>query len=725
MEFGILLKHCRRLEPQSETPSLVVSISSVELQKADVDVSFSGRSYRLTDLDFQGKAGIRPDEITVDLRQVSSRVLTEGMPEVRVKGALAYQDSSGRESLKLSDLAIEGGSSGLRLTGKIDDLKTFETEAKISIDKLAPADVATFVPQWPVKANVSGTVDLRGPLTALKGNFSLSVADGSLSGNFQTDVTGDLPSYQGSVKIAQLNLAKLLERKELRGIANALIEINGSGFALANISGQGEANVRSTEVATWNLGEVSLKASLARSEAKVTGHLKSELGRADWQGQIAFKDIAHYELSFSANQLDIQKLSSGQTIKGNLNLSGLVKGTGLTLAAMNTLAKIDLQRSTLGQVELEQGTLVATIADQRIRVVQGMLRATDAMLSIKGDIGTDLKQQGRLDYQLRVKTLSPWLALMDRQGSGSVNLSGGAKGNLNDLKTQGKIILNGIDFEGAAVQGGSIDYDLGYSSARSFPYGTLNISLSDIRRGYRLQSLEGVVKILAQTPAGFDFDVKVRDAQSRTHTIAARLDYQPAHVVARVARLTLDLPDGTWRLSQPVTVEQRDQDFLVDRLLMRNNGRELFLDGQFSLTGSQALRLNVEKLPIEGLRAFLPELPDVTGILSAQVQLGGSAAAPQVVAALSLENSKIAGQSYASLVASGSYRDQKADVKATVQQDQIHMAERNRNSSDDRELEQRLACGDGGQHRLSYPVFRFEPGFSQCVQRQSHSGDRR
>ena len=96
-------------------------------------------------------------------------------------------------------------------------------------------------------------------------------------------------SYQGSVKIAQLNLAKLLERKELRGIVNALVEINGSGFALANISGQGEANVRSTEVAAWNLGEVSLKASLARSEAKVTGHLKSELGRADWQGQIAFK----------------------------------------------------------------------------------------------------------------------------------------------------------------------------------------------------------------------------------------------------------------------------------------------------------------------------------------------------------------------------------------------------------------------------------------------------
>ena len=111
-------------EPQSETPSLVVSISSVELQKADVDVSFSGSSYRLTGLDLQGTAGIRPDLTTVDLRQVSSRVLTKDMPEARVKGALAYEDRGGLESLKFSNFIIESGSSGLRLTGKIDDLKT-------------------------------------------------------------------------------------------------------------------------------------------------------------------------------------------------------------------------------------------------------------------------------------------------------------------------------------------------------------------------------------------------------------------------------------------------------------------------------------------------------------------------------------------------------------------------------------------------------------------------
>src|SRR5262245_51339866 len=189
---------------------------------------------------------------------------------------------------------------------------TIDTLAKVSIDKLAPADIAQFVPQWPLKANVSGTASLRGPLTALKGDFSLSVADGSLSGNFQTDMARDSPLYQGSVKIAHVNLVKLLERKELRGVVSALIEINGNGFSLANLAGQGEANIRSTEVAAWNLGDVSLKASLAHGEAKTTGSLTSELGHANWQGQISLRDIPQYELSFSANQLDIQKISADQ-----------------------------------------------------------------------------------------------------------------------------------------------------------------------------------------------------------------------------------------------------------------------------------------------------------------------------------------------------------------------------------------------------------------------------
>jgi len=55
-----------------------------------------------------------------------------------------------------------------------------------------------------------------------------------------------------------LNLTKLLAREDLRGIVTGLVQANGSGFALADITVQGEANVRSAEIARWNLGDVFL-----------------------------------------------------------------------------------------------------------------------------------------------------------------------------------------------------------------------------------------------------------------------------------------------------------------------------------------------------------------------------------------------------------------------------------------------------------------------------------
>src|SRR5262249_56863920 len=107
-------------------------------------------------------------------------------------------------------------------------------------------------------------------------------ADGNLSSSFQADVADDTPVYRGRIKIAQVNLAKLLERKELRGIVNALLEVNGKGFSLANVAANGDADIRSAAVSEWNLGDVYLKAGLSHSEVKLARQFKNDMGPADW-----------------------------------------------------------------------------------------------------------------------------------------------------------------------------------------------------------------------------------------------------------------------------------------------------------------------------------------------------------------------------------------------------------------------------------------------------------
>jgi len=70
-------------------------------------------------------------------------------------------------------------------------------------------------------------------------------------------------------------------------------------------------------------------------------------------------------------------------------------------------------------------------------VSEGWLKAADATFTVTGDIGTDLKQQGKLDYQLRVGTLSPGLHLSTARFRIG-NLTGGAKGNSRCSESAGQ-----------------------------------------------------------------------------------------------------------------------------------------------------------------------------------------------------------------------------------------------------------------------------------------------
>jgi translocation and assembly module TamB len=293
-------------------------------------------------------------------------------------------------------------------------------------------------------------------------------------------------------------------------------------------------------------------------------------------------------------------------------------------------------------------------------------------LTASGEIGANLQQQGQLNYRLQVGNISPWLDLIGQKGSGSLNMNGRASGNLSELRTEGMLAAKSIQFGGTAVDGSSVKYNVTYLQREPHLQGNINFDLANVRNGYHLQALGGVVNILPKVPYSFDVRLRARDDQSRNHTASANIEYQPSRIEARLAELTLNLPDGAWRLAEPATIVQQQSDFVVDRLTLQNNDRRLFADGRFSLTGAQALRLNIEKLPVESLRNFYPMKTDISGVLSAQAQLGGTAAAPQINVTMKLENSQIAGQRYSGLSGAANYAGKTAEVKVTLQQDPQH-----------------------------------------------------
>ncbi len=650
-------------------------LKSLALRQGNLDLRLLGtepKEYRLRNVMLDGRLAVDPEGVDFEAGELTARLQSQTLPELGLKGSLAYLDAGSAPAVKVHHLVLESAASRLKIAGDVTDFARPKIAATLAIEKLAAEDLVRFVPDWPVKQNLTGTIAANGPFEALAVALDIGAAGAKATGNFTIDIAAPTPRYQGAVKLAGVDAQTWLASDRAAGILDGSAEVKGIGLALAQLDGTGSFNIRSVEVKGWKLGDVRLQATLRDTSAAVSGSLKGALGGADWRGVLTLTKIPRYDFAVAVTNLDIKKVSpEGQALGGVVSFKGTIKGSGLTLAEMNTQADLEILPSTVGPVKLRNGALVATLADGRISIARGTLGTADSSLVVNGDIGVDLAQRGKVDYEFRTENISPWLALAGQKGSGSLALAGKAQGNLADLKTRGALKLANLFYDKVAVKSGDIDFDLTRTTQQPVPGGVLVARLSGVQAGVELHKLDGTVMLAAGSRSA-RVDVKAQDRFARIHTLQASVDYSQPDIIARLSQATLSLPDGVWHLASPATLTKRGESLIVQKLALRNREREASLDGYLTLTGQQALNLIVDKFPLEALAAFLPKQPTMTGLLALQAKVGGTAASPEITGILKLTDSTIGGQAYAGLIADVGYQARQANLNLTLRQDAAH-----------------------------------------------------
>ncbi len=665
-------------QPQNEEPlGLVVFLNSVSLRDGHIELRLAGpkpQNYTLENVTLDGRIDARPKMVTIVLGRVASRLNSPGLPELSIDGALAYRETDGTDTFEVANLLVTTVDSRVILNGKITDLRATNLDVKIAVERLAPPDISRVFAEWPIRHDVVGAIAVKGPLNALSFDIDLAAAGAKLAANLELEAAGETPRYRGTIKITGFDLARLLGRNDIAGVVSATIEGGGTGFSLAGLDAKGVIRMQSAAVQGWALGEVSIDGRVRESMAQIDGNLKNNMGLASWQGEISLKEKPAYQLFLGVENLDIQKATGDdKKIAGKINLNGTVKGAGLTPRDMIVRAELKILPSTIGTVEVQQGSVIANLAQQRLQIIEATARTQDAMLRVQGDVGLDPKQNGKLDYVVRSANLTPWLALANQKGSGSIELTGRASGNIADLQSQGTMKLAGLRLQDTAIKSGSIDFDLRLAGTQSLPQGTMKVRLAEIQAGMPLQRLDGSIGLSSKKNYEIGIDLKAVDQAKRAHILAGQVDYQPQLIVARLDRIGLNLDDGMWQLSRPATITVRGDNFDIEGLVLRNRVQQIAINGRFATSGKQDLAVTVEGLPISAVSAFLPKPLPMTGTLSVRAQVTGTAAAPEITASANLTNGSIGGQSYGGVMGDIAYRSRSADVKVTVRQDADHV----------------------------------------------------
>ena len=666
----------RQPEPEKKS-EFVALVNRFRLINAAIHLRPSvnqGTPYDLTDLNLQGGVGIRPAGVALSVDEITTQLATPGKPELRLKGGLEYtQAETPGSTFRVKDLWAVSRNSRIKINGEVTPGATLRVKMDALVDRLAPSDIAYFVPQWPLRPILAGNVSVAGPLDDLNGAVQLASAGAKIAAKFRANVIRETPLYSATATVSGFDLRRWLNNPSLAGVLGGTVEARGSGFALRDIAGTTRLQVHSAEAQGWKLGDVAFVARLQKSIAMVDGQLRSTMGGASWSGKINLADKRpSYDLNLMLKDLDLQNVAqSDRPINGKVNLRASVSGSGTNFVAMNTRADVQVLPSTVGPVSVNQGDISLSLSGNKIRIARAALSTADATFSAAGEIALDAKMSGSLDYRARIGNVTPWLALVSRKGSGSMDLAGRAQGSLSDLQTKGTVRLTALQVEGAALKSGSIGYSLRGSKEQFFPEGTINATISDFNAGVAMRKIEANAK-LSRQPQSVDLTLTAQDSQNRKHNVAGTVDFSSDALVAHLNQAALTAPDGAWKLVRPATVIKRDDSISIDQFALRNGDRELSVGGNLAFNGGQDLSLTLDRLPVETLTAFLAEPPKMSGVLALRARVTGTAAAPVLSASARLSNATIAGQPYDGADADLAYKGKQASVRLVVRQDSTH-----------------------------------------------------
>ena len=662
-------------EPSAEANQWVFSIDGLTIIGGELivePVAAKPEVHRVRDLNLTGSVRIAGD-LDATVGRLGAWIDVQGAPQVYAQGTLTYRQNADSESLALEKFWLQTPQSRIMLAGSVENFATLKTNLQITIGRLAAADIARFIAVWPADKDVRGDVSARGTGDALDNRFKLIVDGAELTGTLSADVLSESKPYSGGIAVRGLNLATMLPGKELAGTLDGDFKVAGSAADFESTSVSGKVRISSAVISHVDLGQIALVGGLKQKVATMNGELRGSTGEASWRGRLVLGTPPEYRIELAARSLDaVRILQLNQSVPGNLSFTGTVEGAGFDLATMNTRANIDVTQSQAGAVTIENGKLRARIAQGRIHLQELRLQATGAGLAAHGELGINLHQPGRLVYQLELTNLTPWLELFEHKGSGRLNLTGTATGNLARLQTRGAMKLRALDTPEVAVQQGRMDFVVERQSGVMLPAGNIDVDLHGARAGVQLARLQAAIKLPSFGTRVIGISASARDQAGREHSLIAEVEKQPETLITRARELNLALPGGTWSLAGPATVTRAEDHYVIDRLILRNRTQMLTVSGAFSPNGAQSLDASVDRLSLATLYGFFSEAPDVTGNLSARAQIRGTAAAPAIQITAELADSKIAGQAYRGMRGLTRYENQSALVDLVIEQDESH-----------------------------------------------------
>jgi autotransporter translocation and assembly factor TamB len=657
--------------PEQSSP-LSVAVNDLRITNGRLNVIQSdGAITQLTPIAVAGSLAVRPVGMQLDLPTLSFALARPGIPNIHWQGGISYDTSAPVDRLTLSGVELRTAHSLLRVSGAIENLATPTVAITANVEHLAVAELRAHFPTLPLQQDLTGSVSMNGPLSALQVAATAQAPDGAVTTNVTTDLTQTPVQYNGTLKVSELNIPKAVQLATNSGVVSGQATIVGKGQEV--MQGTFAVTVTNLQVGQKPIGTVTSSGKIDNQHVQLTGNAQGVIGTVDWQGQIGLAQPLSYDVNLKARDLILERvLAQPPSVPVHLNVDVHVQGRGMTWPDLNSTATVTLLPSRVGELTDVQGQFNGNVRARHVVVDTFTLAAQDTTFTAQGQLaGLQKTDAGSLTYSLDSKNITPWLALVGQTGSGAVRSQGKVTGTLAAMNVTGSAQVTGLRVANSTVRNGSLTY-AGEGIGGSQPKGQATIVAQDMQAGIHWQTARLHVAVTGAQPRTAQVAFNGQDDGQRRHQLRAQIQYAPEQIQVAVQELAVQLPTGVWRTPQPARAVIQDQTVRVERLQLRRGVHALEVNGAIGANGPQDMQLQVTRLPLSEVRTLVGTGPDVNGELSATLLVQGTAAQPHLNADVTTSALRIANQEYAGFNARVVYQDPRLQLSAQLRQDAAH-----------------------------------------------------
>jgi autotransporter translocation and assembly factor TamB len=642
-----------------------IKISDGKVEAATAD----GKQARITSLTLKGDAALLPTGIGIDFDYLNFALASPGMPSVTWGSAFSLKDSGKTSELEIQRLDLATNKSQLRIAGTVRDLKEPTVAITLELARGAAEEITEMFPAVPLRQDISARLKASGPLSKLQVSGALKALDGQVDTSVVADLISER-SVRGKLEIKGFAVDKVLKISGFSGRADG--QINFAGSSLEDAEAAAKASLTRAVVNEWELGDVTLSGGLKNKNVSVAAHAEAKGGKADLKGTVALLETPAYELTLNARALDLKKAAGDKApISAKINLDAWAKGRGTEPKGMEVDTKITFHPSQVGAIQVQQGFVEGGLRGGALIVREARLVAEGTTFNAKGKVASLKKDAaGTITYSLRSKDIRPWAQLVGVEATGSANLDGTVAGSLQSPRLEGKAFLNELGLAKARVENGTVRW-VATKDARNQWRGQFKIAAKQLVAGVPLQSLDAEVALEGLDPATVAAEITARDADQHVHRVKTRLIHSGERTDVLLQEIALQF-DGAWRNPRPARIVVEGKKVTLEDFSLQYGTQGVTAKGVTGWQGTQNLFVQVNRFPIERLRAYLKDAPAVGGILSLTVQIHGTAAQPIIDGSLNAESLTVAGQPYAALTGQAKYQTERLSMDLRLAQDQNH-----------------------------------------------------